>query len=203
LPPAVSVLCGPLILRKIGLEEYALASLALYFFSLIAIYADFGSYSHLLAGFLKQAPDRLADLGTALALRLGLLAVFSVVLLLFALKHPRQDILYVLIAMYMAVIALPVVNFELYFNARRMFFKYFQVRLLLNGLTAVCIVAWYFSPWRSALFLPAINFVATAAVARYAFWYFGAGSVGRVFSILGLVSFRGLRRYVARTLAIG
>jgi hypothetical protein len=52
------------------------------------------------------------------------------------------------------------------------------------------------------LFLPAINFVATAAVARYAFWYFGAGSVGRVFSILGLVSFRGLRRYVARTLPL-
>jgi O-antigen/teichoic acid export membrane protein len=170
IPSAVSVLMGPLILRKVGLEDYAVLSMAAYLLSLVFIYSDFGGYPHLLAAFSKQSGDRFRDLSSALVLKGALLLLSFFLLGAFALWHPRQDLLYPFLALSMIGLALPTMNAEWYLIAEKRYFQIFLSRLVLNGSLILLICAWLFSSEKNFLLFPLLNLAASTAAGAFFPW---------------------------------
>ena len=101
LTPAAGIALGTINLRIVGLENFAVLSLAGFYYVMALGYSDFGSQSHLLAAFAKKSPRREQDLGNVLALRALVLVGILLVLVVFARLRPRQDDLYVLLGLYL------------------------------------------------------------------------------------------------------
>lgn len=136
------VALGPFLIRKIGLEQYAVLNLAIYFSNLALAYSDFASYTHLLVGYSRNAPGRLADTATATTLRLCLGLLFFVALGFFTFRYPRQDVLYPLLAVFLAGIPFGPINFEWYFIARKRYAALFAVRMVSLASLCALIVLW-------------------------------------------------------------
>lgn len=202
LAPIVALLLGPLVLRKVGLEEYGVLALAGYFMSLALAYYDFGTYPHLLAAFSKQAPDRHADFGHALLIRAALIVVLYGALGTWALRNPRDDVLYAFLAVSMTGLFFPSPNVDWYLIARKRFFDFFLLRVTFSGVPVVLTLAWFFSPWDDLLWIAGINLIAVGAASAYLVRAVGMANVRAGLACLSLASWRGLRAFAARVLPL-
>lgn len=203
LPPLVSIFLGPLILRKVGLEEYAILGLAAYFLVLVTGYSDFGSNTNLLTVYSKKSPSRHADLGNSVMLKLGLLALFFCVLVFSPRLYPRKDDLYSLMGVFMAGLLLPSAYVEWYFIARRRYFQLFLARVALLGSQILLILTWVYSSWKDPMFLPFITLVSGMVGSLCFLWFLGGNQILNWLMVLRLVSFRGMRSLFLRLLPMG
>lgn len=193
LPPMIAILTGPLLLRKVGLEEYAVLSLATYFFNLVTGYSDFGSGVYLLTIYSKNSPNRHAVLGNATALKVGLLSVFFCALFFFFHQYPRKDDLYSLLGVFMVTLLLPSVYVEWYFIARRRYFRLFLARLVLMVLQTSLILIWFYSKWKNPLFIPSLTLISGMAGSLCLIWFLGRSRILRGIKTLGSISLQTLR----------
>ncbi len=198
LPSFIAIALGPFTLRKVGLEEYAVLGLATYFLNLVAGYSDFASYTHLLAVFSKKSQERFIDLANAFALKGCLLTLFFCLLMLVAHSHPRKDDLYPLLAISMLGILLPSTNMEWYFTARKRYFQFFMARTALMSCQILLIMAWFFSKWKSPLFIPSITVISGGVGSILLLSFLGKRHILDWTSSLRLVSFRGMRSLIFR-----
>ncbi len=160
------MILGPFLIRKIGLEEYAVLSLAIYFYNLALGYSDFAAYTHLLVSFSRSAPERRIDTSTATLLRTAILGLFFCVLLVFGIYLPRHDALYPLLAIFMLGIPISPINFEWYFIAKKEYASLFGIRMLALGVLGGLLIVWFTTNLRpSPLFFPIAGLVSAAASA--------------------------------------
>ena len=192
----MSILLGPLILRKVGLEQYAVLSLAAYFLLIAMTYSDFGSYSHLLAAFSKKSHHRFLDVGCALTFKAVLLILFFCALAVFAFWHPRRDALYSFLAVSMIGLALPSMNVEWYLMAHKRYFHLFLSRIVLNGSLIVLLLSWFFSDWKNPVFVPVINLIAAAMGSLCLIWIIGRDRIRKGIACLRLLSFQGIWKFI-------
>lgn len=169
LPSMVAILTGPLVLRKVGLEQYGLLGLATYILSLASVYVDFGAYPHLIAVFSSRAPDRRADLAAAFALKGMVFLLLCAALGGMVLLAPRSDALYPLIAVYFLGIPIAPMNLDWYLIVRNRYGRLLFARLAASLLQVGLLAAWYFSGPDDALPVAAIavisGVVGTASLA--------------------------------------
>jgi O-antigen/teichoic acid export membrane protein len=198
LPSLVAVVLGPFALRKVGLEEYAVISLAGYFFNLVAGYSDFATYTHLLAIYSKKNQDRHIDLGNAFALKAGFAFLYFCTLIFFRHYHPRKDDLYIILAIFMIGIVLPSANIEWYFIARKRYLQFFLARACVIGSQIILTLVWFFSVWNSPRFIPAIIVTSGAVGSACLLWFLGGHHILKGLGMLRSVSFHGLRSLVFR-----
>ena len=194
----IAILLGPLVLKKVGLEEYAVLGLATYFVNLVTGYSDFGSSTYLLTIYSKGAPDRRKVLGNAVLLKLCLLAISFGVFSFFLYRYPRTDDLYSLLGIFMLGLLLPSVYMEWYFIARRNYFRLFLSRSLLMAVQTILLLAWFQSSFKSPRFIPFISLVSGVAGSVYLLWLLGARRIMEGMAALGSVSFHGLRSIFSR-----
>ena len=195
IPAVVSILLGPLILKKVGLEEYGVLSLAAYYLLLVATYSDFGGYSHLLIAFSKKTPERYADVAHVFMLRAILLALFFLTLEVFVFWKPRSDLVYSFLGISMVGLMLPSTNFEWYFMARKRYFHIFLVRVWLNGCLIALMLFWFFSESKNPTFVPIINVAAASTASLALLWLLGIDRVYNGICCLTKVSFAGIGRF--------
>lgn len=202
LPPFVAVMTGPLILRKVGLENYALLGLATYFLTLAVAYSDFGSYSHLLALYSKHSASRHTDLGNAFLLKAFLWIGLFVALLAFVVWSPRKDAIYPLLALSMLNLVLPSTNTEWYFVARKKYFQLFLIRVLMVGMQLGLTLIWFFSDLKNILYVPLIGLLSVLSSSLLLIGFLGWELIEKWISALRQVSLGGLRILTFRLLPI-
>lgn len=189
-----------MLLKKLGLESYALIGLATYFFTLAASYSDFGAATHLLGAYATRTAGRRADLGNAFVLRASLLAVFLAALAVGGVYLPRPDGLYALVAVSLGSALLPSANVEWYLTARAQYGRIFTAR----GVMAVCQVcltlAWYFSSWRDPLFVPLILLASSVPSSALLLAFLGKRRIREGLLCLREVSWKGIATLFARLL---
>ena len=199
LTPLVAVGLGPLILRKIGLEEYAVLGLATYFLVLVLSYSDFACYTHLLAVYSKKNPDRHIDFGNAFALKAILMTLFFCVLGIFTHWHPRGDDLYFLLGIFMVgLVFFPSANLEWYFVARKRYFQFLLARILFVTLQVLLTLAWYLSNGKNPLFIPVIMVISGMAGSLCLVLFLGKERIRNGMAAFSSVSFHGIRSLVFR-----
>lgn len=196
----IAILLGPLMLRKVGLEEYAVLGLATYFLTLASGYSDFGSGVYLLTVYSKKNPDRHAVLGNAIALKLCLLGVIFCALFFFRHQYPRGNDLYSLLGIFIAGLFLPSVYVEWHFIAHRQYLQLFLARLILMVVQTLLILVWFFSTWKNPLFIPSIAFVSGMAGSLCLIVFLGGSQILKGIKALRLVSFRDMRSLFFRLL---
>jgi O-antigen/teichoic acid export membrane protein len=202
LTPLIAIALGPLVLRKVGLEEYALLGITTYFFNLINAYSDFSISTHLLASYSKRDPNRHADLGNALVLKASIWAGFVLLLCAAAILVPRPGGFYPLLAISMGVVILPTANLEWFFLARKRYAQIFVVRIAGAACYVLLTLAWFFSPWRSVLFVPAIGLGVALTGSVVLLRYLGRERLLQGLGHLRLVSWPGLRAIFLRLLPV-
>lgn len=201
-PPIVGILLGSLNLRIVGLRDYALLSLAGYYYAMVLGYSDFGSQSHLLAAYARKTPGREGDFGNALALRGLALAVLAAALWALAEAKPRSDDLYVLLALYGLALPLPSMFMEWFYNVRKEHAALFRSRAILFTTQLLLTSGWLLSGWNSPRAVPLIGvagaFLSSIYLARAA----GAGSLRRGWEAFRLATWGGMARLFARLVPV-
>jgi len=198
LQPFIALALGPFILKKVGLEEYALLGLATYFFNLVTGYSDFSGSTHLLAIYSKKSPNRNIDLANVFALKAMLLTLFFFVLLFFIYAHPRKDNLYGLLALFMAYLLLPVASIEWYFISRKLYLQFFLARTSFMSIQIILIMGWFFSHLTSALFVPSTTWISGLVGSLCLVGFLGKDKILGWLSAMRKVSFHGIRSLVFR-----
>lgn len=159
MPPLSALALGPLILDKVGLEEYAIIAIALYFFNQAYSYSDYSSYTHLLVVFSRNDTHRKVEIGNAIILKLVILSFFFLALLYFSLYKQREDNLYQLLAVFMVGIPFSQATVDWYFIARKRYQQLFWARLFAVGQLSCLTVIWCFSSYEASWFVPLIALV--------------------------------------------
>lgn len=163
LPPAVGLVLGPLVLKKVGLENFALLGLLGYFVGLASTYSDLGGFSHLVAAFSKNSPSRVSDAVNFFYLKAILCCLVVATLCVSAWIFPREDPLFSLLAISFLGLPFSLLNIEWYFIARRRFFSLFQARATMLAIQVVLTLTWVYSSFESMLFLPLLTTISTAS----------------------------------------
>lgn len=145
LPSMVAILTGPLVLRKVGVEQYGILGLATYILSLASIYADFGAYPHLIAAFSSRAPDRRADLAAAFALKGMVFLLLCASLGSMVLLAPRSDSLYTVVAVFFLSIPIAPMNLDWYLIVRNRYDHLLVARLAASLIQVGLLTTWYLS----------------------------------------------------------
>ena len=198
IPPLGGILLGSINLRIIGLEDYAILSLAGYFYVMALAYSDFGGYSHLLAAFTTKSPGRFGDFGNALVLKGVILSAFLAALGGWAWAYPRNDDLYALLAFSMLALVFPAMFLEWFFIARNAHFDLFKARVLMFASQLVLTLAWLASGWKSPLFVPLIGVTAAGVTSIYMARRFGIDRISRGLAAVRNASLPAMRTLIFR-----
>lgn len=196
LPSLVAVALGPFILRKVGLAEYSVLSLATYFYNAAYGYSDFSTYTHLLVSYSKKSPQRKADLGNAFALKSIIFTFLFAALCVAMIDYPRKDNLYPLLAISMTAIILPSTNMEWYFVANKRYYQIFLSRAAIVGLQVLLTAIWFLSNFKSSLFVPAIAPISGIFGSLFLLKFLGTRRIFDWMSTLRLISFRGTKNLI-------
>ncbi len=202
LPPLVTILIGPLVLKKVGLEIFALLGLATYFQGLALAYVDFGCFSHLLAAYSKLSPSRYADFANSTALRAIIWAFIYLFLIAMVILVPRNDELYSLLFISTIALLLPSMNSEWFLIARKRFFSLLLLRIALISLQVILTVFWYNSSWSSPLFIPMISLISGIIVSLLLFRVLTKHEVSIAFAHLRKISVRSIHKLGLRMLPL-
>lgn len=202
LPSLLGIALGPLVLRKVGLEEYGVLGLATYFLGIIVAYADFGAYAHLLSVFSKKAPDRHAHLASAFVLKGALLLASLAFLLVRSRLAPRNDDLFQLIGLYLLGALIGPLNVDWFFIARKRIENLFWSRLIQNLSQLSLVILWYFSPYHDALQFALISCLSAAMASLWLLRSLGASTVGRFLRDARAISFGKVYRLALRMFPI-
>lgn len=193
IPAVAGLILGPINLRLVGLENYALISLVGYFYASALGYSDFGINSHLLAAYSKSAATRHKDLGNAIVLKFLLISLFSIFLIYFCLTKQRSDPFYLLLGISMSALILPSMNIEWYFIAKGKNRDLFIGRAIMLCSQFLLTGCWFISGKTSAVFPILIGVLSASAssifllekIGRHRF-FFAIKSL-KQFSIFGLL----------------
>jgi len=194
LPPMVAIVLGPLVLRKVGLETYAVLGLATYFFNLIVAYSDFSTSTHLLASYARRAPSRHQELGNALALKGTLFVFFAAAVAVSSRVFPRSDGLYGLLGIFMISVLLPSANVEWFFLSRKRYKDIFRARIASVAIQVLVTLAWFYSARSDALFVPLSALMAGVAASAVLVRLLGFGPLRSAVRALQGASFGGATR---------
>jgi hypothetical protein len=156
LPSFITLVLAPLIIRKVGLDEYAVLALAIFFLNLANAYSDFSTQTHLLIIFSRKDENRRAAFGNAMLVRFTLLACAFAGFGLTVLIHPRGDSFYPLLLAYMLGIPLSNSLMEWYFIARKRYRQLFMIRLWSAVFLLVATLLWSGFGSASVLYVPLI-----------------------------------------------
>lgn len=198
LPSAAAVGLGPLVLRKTGMEGYALLGLATYFSTLIAGYTDFSTTLHLIGEFSKKSASRVRDLANAFFLKLFLTALAAFVLGAYSFWRPRNDELYVLLAVFLIGMPLSSASFEWYFLARRRYREVFLIRAVATGMQVCLVAAWLASDFERLVSYQLLLLAAGVTGGAQALWMLGGDRFRRGLRALKDASPRGVRSLALR-----
>jgi hypothetical protein len=202
LPPAVALMLGPLVLKKVGLEEFALLGLLGYFTGLISTYSDLGGFSHLVAVFSRNISGRVIEAADVFLLKFLLFGLLGLVLIGAIWMFPRQDALYSLIAVSFLGLPFSQLNTEWYFIARRRYLRLLQSRLLLLGTQVILTLVWLRSDYQSLLFLPAITTISTLIALVFLARHGPRGQILKVIPFFGVASIQRALTMALRLLPI-
>lgn len=198
IPSIAGIVLGPINLRIIGLEDFAVLGLAGYLVALASTYSDLGLYTHLLAAFSKRSPGRFADLGNAVLLKTCILLTLLAGLWIYSAFRPREDALYAVAALTGVALLFPAMLFDWVFIARRGHFELFAMRGVIYGVQVLLTLAWMATEWDNILFIPAIMLAACAAGTAYMLRRIGIAKVREGWASIRGASIRGMAGLATR-----
>jgi O-antigen/teichoic acid export membrane protein len=143
---ALNVVLGPLILRKAGLSGYGMLGLALFVFSMLATFSEFGIQAHLLALYAKGGDAARRGIRDCLYLKAFLIIAALALFGLYHAYYPHPPLVKSLVGRYLLALVFSTMHLEWYFNASGRIARLMVSRALVTVTYSVLVVGWYFSP---------------------------------------------------------